>query len=152
MAKWPYNTKTWKRMRSRFLISTAIEQLKQHYQATFHALCQHCLSQGLITEATHVDHIRAHKGDPMLAFDESNLQALCHRCHSTKTATKDGGFGNRPNACKARPKPSIDPATGKPTNVEHWWNQTNLSELEEEDRVGIHEQSFAGLKKEADHG
>lgn len=26
----------------------------------------------------------------------SNLQALCTRCHSRKTATLDGGFGNAP--------------------------------------------------------
>ncbi len=25
--------------------------------------------------------------------DEDNLQALCHRCHSRKTATLDGAFG-----------------------------------------------------------
>jgi 5-methylcytosine-specific restriction endonuclease McrA len=28
--------------------------------------------------------------------DWSNLQALCHRHHSAKTAAEDGGFGNRP--------------------------------------------------------
>ena len=27
-------------------------------------------------------------------WDEENLQALCHACHSRKTAAEDGGFGN----------------------------------------------------------
>lgn len=29
--------------------------------------------------------------------DASNLQALCYRCHSTKTAKYEGGFGNMTN-------------------------------------------------------
>ena len=33
--------------------------------------------------------------DRSLLYDERNLQALCHECHSRKTATEDGGFGNR---------------------------------------------------------
>lgn len=43
--------------------------------------------------ASHVDHIRpiADGGD---IYDERNLQCLCHSCHSRKTATQDGGFGN----------------------------------------------------------
>ena len=43
--------------------------------------------------ATHVDHIlpRARGGTD----DVNNLQALCHACHSRKTAMVDGGFGNR---------------------------------------------------------
>ena len=33
--------------------------------------------------------------DDKLFYDESNLQALCKRCHSRKTAKEDGGFGNK---------------------------------------------------------
>lgn len=28
------------------------------------------------------------------AYDESNLVTLCRSCHSRKTASHDGGFGN----------------------------------------------------------
>ena len=33
--------------------------------------------------------------DRSLLYDERNLQALCHECHSRKTATEDGGFGRK---------------------------------------------------------
>jgi 5-methylcytosine-specific restriction endonuclease McrA len=33
-----------------------------------------------------VDHIRPHRGDEALFFDETNLQTLCKRCHSQKTS------------------------------------------------------------------
>ena len=45
--------------------------------------------------ATDVDHIVPHRGDARLLYDENNLQSLCKSCHSRKTATEDGGFGNR---------------------------------------------------------
>jgi hypothetical protein len=43
----------------------------------------------------HCDHIEAVNGpdDPRF-FDMTNLQTLHHRCHSAKTVTVDGGFGN----------------------------------------------------------
>ena len=59
-----------------------------------HPFCEQCMKQGRLTLATDVDHIKPHRGDPILLFDEENLQALCHACHSRKTASEDGGFGN----------------------------------------------------------
>ncbi len=56
-------------------------------------LCVECLKKGIITQATDVDHIIPHKGDRSLFWDQSNWQALCHSCHSRKTASEDGGFG-----------------------------------------------------------
>jgi 5-methylcytosine-specific restriction protein A len=44
--------------------------------------------------ATCVDHIMPHKGDMKLFWDRKNWQAACASCHSRKTATKDGGYGN----------------------------------------------------------
>ena len=45
--------------------------------------------------AEHVDHIkRIESEDDVLFYDENNLQALCKRCHSRKTAKQDGAFGN----------------------------------------------------------
>ena len=59
-----------------------------------HPLCEHCEAKGYLKPATETDHIRPFTGlaDP-LRLDWDNLQALCNRCHSRKTATEDGGFG-----------------------------------------------------------
>jgi 5-methylcytosine-specific restriction protein A len=59
-----------------------------------HPLCEICLKEGKITQATDIDHRLPHRGDKKLFWDESNLQALCHSCHSRKTAMEDGGFNN----------------------------------------------------------
>ena len=58
-----------------------------------HPLCAECERNGLITEATVVDHIIPHKGDDALFWDRNNWQPLCKPCHDRKTATEDGGFG-----------------------------------------------------------
>lgn len=52
-----------------------------------HPLCVDCLAKGRTEPATDVDHIIAKaKG----GGDEwANLRALCHACHSRKTATVD---------------------------------------------------------------
>lgn len=60
----------WQRVRAMFLRS--------------HPLCVDCLRSGLTTAATDVHHLVAKRsggGD-----DESNLEALCHSCHSKRTA------------------------------------------------------------------
>lgn len=74
-------TYRWKKLRDRFIAQ--------------HPYCEECFKQGKIVMATDIDHIVPHKGDRSLLYDERNLQALCHKCHSRKTATEDGGFGNR---------------------------------------------------------
>lgn len=55
-------------------------------------ICQACSKVGRTTLATDVDHIvpTSAGGDE----SEANLQALCHSCHSRKTAREDGAFGN----------------------------------------------------------
>ena len=65
------------------------------YHLTTHPFCEACKAIGRYVMATDVDHIRPHKGDSRLFFDPSNLQSLCKACHSKKTASEDGGFGNR---------------------------------------------------------
>ncbi|USD68125.1 HNH endonuclease [Vibrio sp. SCSIO 43136] len=49
-------------------------------------LCQLCLQKGRAVIATDVDHIlpKSQGGTD----DETNLQALCKRCHRSKTATE----------------------------------------------------------------
>lgn len=57
-------------------------------------LCVICERSGRIVAATQVDHVTPHKGNINLFYDQSNLQPLCQSCHSKKTASEDGGFGN----------------------------------------------------------
>jgi len=52
-------------------------------------LCVRCKEKSKLTKATIVDHIKPHRGDKILFWDESNWQALCKRCHDKKTMTED---------------------------------------------------------------
>jgi 5-methylcytosine-specific restriction protein A len=56
-------------------------------------LCSQCLQRGTLVHATNVDHVQAHTGpsDPLF-WQWSNLDSLCHQCHSRKTATQDSSF------------------------------------------------------------
>ena len=54
-----------------------------------HPLCVMCLKEGRYVKATDVDHIKAHRGDPKLFWDQRNWQSLCHSHHSRKTNTED---------------------------------------------------------------
>lgn len=56
-----------------------------------HPLCVLCMQRGAIVPSEVVDHIRPHKGDDTLFWDETNWQALCKQCHDRKTATEDRG-------------------------------------------------------------
>lgn len=70
----------------------------QKARATYlmrHPLCAHCEAAGRVTAATVVDHVTPHKGDQALFWDTANWQPLCKAHHDAKTATEDGGFGNR---------------------------------------------------------
>lgn len=49
--------------------------------------CPDCEAAGEpVTDTTDVDHTIPHRGNPKLFWDRKNLRALCHRCHSRKTA------------------------------------------------------------------
>ena len=69
-----YNSK-WQRARKRFL--------KEH------PLCCKCEEEGKYVIATIVDHIKPHRGDPILFWDEENWQPLCKHHHDVKTMTED---------------------------------------------------------------
>jgi 5-methylcytosine-specific restriction protein A len=57
-------------------------------------LCVACHHKGRTTPASCVDHVKAlEQGGEK--YDEGNLQALCHPCHSAKTVSCDGGFGRQ---------------------------------------------------------
>lgn len=47
--------------------------------------CRECERMGRRVRATDVDHVKDHKGDWALFVDETNLESLCHSCHSRKT-------------------------------------------------------------------
>lgn len=69
-----YNKK-WQKARARYL--------KEH------PLCAECLRNGRAVTATVVDHIKPHRGDPILFWDEENWQSLCKPCHDKKTWNED---------------------------------------------------------------
>ena len=58
-----------------------------------HPMCAMCEARGHITPSACVDHIRPHKGDPVLFWDQKNWQALCTPCHSSvkQSDERDGG-------------------------------------------------------------
>ena len=66
-----YYTKRWRTMRAEQLIAEPF--------------CRECGRYGIRKRATDIDHVIAHRGDLKLFYDKSNLQSLCHECHSRKT-------------------------------------------------------------------
>lgn len=47
-------------------------------------LCCLCALDGIVKAATIVDHIKPHKGDRNLFWDEKNWQPLCKLCHDRR--------------------------------------------------------------------
>ena len=64
------------------------QKQRLHYLQA-HPLCVMCQADDMITAATVVDHIKPHKGNDALMWDQNNWQALCKTCHDRKTATQD---------------------------------------------------------------
>lgn len=54
-----------------------------------HPWCIRCKAKGRLVPATVVDHIKPHRGDAELFWDETNWQPLCKSCHDHKTMTED---------------------------------------------------------------
>lgn len=55
-----------------------------------HPICEECH----VLPSAHVDHKDGRGPDGPRGYDWDNLKALCRSCHSRKTASHDGGFGN----------------------------------------------------------
>lgn len=87
----------YKRMDSPYskLYSTMRWQRLREYILSKEPLCVECKKYKRIRPATVVDHIKAHKGDEELFYDEANLQSLCKSCHDRKTAKEDGRWKRR---------------------------------------------------------
>lgn len=91
----PLNSAAWQRLRASVLAREP--------------LCRHCKERGLLVPSTDVDHVDGNPGND----DETNHQALCHECHSRKTARDHGkqvAYG-----CDEH---------GTPLDPDHPWRQT----------------------------
>ncbi len=81
-------------------------------------LCCECSTDKRPVRANTVDHKVAHKGDLALFWDQSNWQPMCATCHSIKTASEDGGFGNKGTG-RVGKACGVD---GLPSDKRHHWN------------------------------
>jgi 5-methylcytosine-specific restriction protein A len=83
-----------------------------------HPLCAVCHEPASV-----LDHVKPHRGDPALFWDQDNWQALCVACHGRKTARETlakGGQGapaaapgsSRPAGAGDRTRVPVAPATG----------------------------------------
>ena len=79
-----------------------------------------CELPGCGNRPTHVDH-RTARAAGGASLDAANLRALCSGCHSAKTATSDGGFGNRRGRAAPTGAKGCD-AEGNPADPRHAWN------------------------------
>lgn len=126
MAKWPYSTRTWQRLRKRKLADAS--------------LCQDCLERGRHVIAEQVDHVVsiANGGEPFPSLD--GLRSLCPMHHSQKTNRLDNphsyGFGRPIKGC------DVD---GNPLDPDDLWNTGGADHRCKEggaDRRGIDEQTY----------
>lgn len=76
-----------------------------------HPLCVMCLSQGLLIAADTVDHIKPHRGDLALFWDQANWQPLCKPCHDGPKREQE--FTGTLRGCDT---------AGVPTDDGHHWN------------------------------
>lgn len=103
MAKWPYNTTQWQRLRMAHL--------------SMFPMCEECEAIGELQTAQAVDHRQpiSDGGAPFPSHD--GLASLCYRCHAAKTArgVEAGAIKTR----KPRKGCSID---GQPLDRKHPWH------------------------------
>lgn len=58
-------------------------------------LCVMCSAEGVTTAAEVVDHIKPHRGDQQLFWDQSNWQSLCKTHHDSDKARQEHGTRER---------------------------------------------------------
>lgn len=103
MAKWPYNTTAWQKLRTRKLRAEPY--------------CEACRSEGYSRPATAVDHRIAISQGGDAFPDLSDLASLCQRHHSIKTAA-----GPEAGAARRTRARSACNADGTPIDRYHPWN------------------------------
>lgn len=74
-------------------------------------LCTKCSARGRVREATVVDHIVPHRGEPRLFWDIGNWQPLCKACHDSTKRIEEHG---RIIGC------NVD---GTPLDPDHHWHR-----------------------------
>ena len=70
---------------------TAQWQRHRIAQLSRQPICQSCLTRGIITPATEVDHVFPWRQIGSNAFYRNLFQSLCHDCHSHKTQQEKKG-------------------------------------------------------------
>ena len=90
----------------RALISNSLKYTRSssgdpHRYLRRHPLCIRCDAADQVVAATVVDHIKPHRGDKALFWDQDNWQPLCKPCHDAKTAAEDGRWGAGPKSTNA---------------------------------------------------
>lgn len=64
------------------------QQERQHFLRA-HPLCRYCEREGRLAAASVVDHMKPHRGDMGLFWDQSNWQPLCKPCHDSAKALEE---------------------------------------------------------------
>jgi 5-methylcytosine-specific restriction protein A len=72
------------------LYSTARWRKFRSYIKADRILCERCKAKGLIVVGDHVHHKIDPRDNTELAFDASNVELLCHGCHSAHHNTVRG--------------------------------------------------------------
>jgi 5-methylcytosine-specific restriction protein A len=72
-----------KKERDAFYASVRWRRLRAAHLAS-HPLCEVCLRDDKLTEATAVHHVRERLEAPHLALDPDNLESICDACHTAE--------------------------------------------------------------------
>jgi 5-methylcytosine-specific restriction endonuclease McrA len=102
----------------------AWHRLRWHVLVRDHFTCRMCQRVEPNSRALVADHIRPHRGDADLFWDEGNLQCMCAACHNSakqKEERAGGAYSRRPEWLKPSAVPLVivcgPPAAGKSTWV-----------------------------------
>lgn len=100
-----YSSAAWSILRERIL-------LRDSYTCQWHGCGRSLIGKGNQPNAPVVHHIKDHKGNKALFFDEQNLMAVCKECHdgSVQRHTHRGYISGHDE-------------DGKPLDPNHPWNR-----------------------------
>lgn len=124
-----YNSARWKRMRAR--------------QLEAEPLCRMHDELGQLVAATVADHIKAHRGDAELFFDEGNLQSLCKPCHDAHKQAQEHSAGGVLRGAGL---------SGAPLDLAHPWHQpipAGVGVVEKSTLATAEDRSFPSVCKPA---